>query len=123
MYHHNVVMYHYIVRELLLLVGIWDNVSVIHTIVGNADLTVLHSAVAIISANPSSKSAVKSQILCEQTARILRQTTKYALYCKATNNVDTSIKFQKFLQRFAVFFAKCLQTQRFLQYSCPWDLE
>ena len=29
--------------------GIWDNVSVIHTIVGNADLTVLHSAVAIIS--------------------------------------------------------------------------
>ena len=37
-------------RELLLLVGIWDNVSVIHTIVGNADLTVLHSAVAIISA-------------------------------------------------------------------------
>ena len=30
--------------------GIWDNVSVIHTIVGNADLTVLHSAVAIISA-------------------------------------------------------------------------
>ena len=36
-------------RELLLLVGIWDNVSVIHTIVGNADLTILHSAVAIIS--------------------------------------------------------------------------
>ena len=37
-------------REFLLLVGIWDNVLVIYTIVGNADLIVLHSAVAIISA-------------------------------------------------------------------------
>ena len=84
-----------------------------HTIVGNADLTVLHSAVAIIT-NPSLNLAIKSQILCEQKSRVSHQTTIYALYCKATNNVASSIKFQKFLQRFAVFLANRLQTQRFL---------
>ena len=74
----------------------------------NADLTILHSALAIIS-EPAIKLDNKiTQVLCEQTTRISWETTKYALYCKATDNVGASIKFQKFLQPFAVFLAKCL---------------
>ena len=49
-----------------------------------------------LKSNPPSKLTVKAQILCEQAARVSQQTTKYALYCKATNNVDSSIKFQNF---------------------------
>ena len=49
--------------------GIWDNVSVIHTIVGNADLTVLHSVVAIIS-EPVIELGSKIKILCEQTTPV-----------------------------------------------------
>ena len=68
-------------------------------------LVILAAAAACspLQANPPSKSTAKAQVLCEQRARVLQQTTKYALYCKATDNVDSSIKFQKFLQRFAVF--------------------
>ena len=74
------------------------------------------AAFSPLQANPPSKLTVKAQVLCEQTACVLQQTIKYALYCKATDNVDSSIKFQKFLQRFAVFPALRLQTHRFFQY-------
>ena len=45
------------------------------------------------------------------------------IYNKATENVDSSIKFRKSLQRFAVFSAQRLQTQSCLQYLHPEDLE
>ena len=67
--------------------------------------------------------AVKAQVLCEQAVCVLRQTTQHTIYSKATENVESSIKFRKFLQRFAVFRASRLQTQSFLQYLRPEGLE
>ena len=58
-----------------------------------------------LNSNPPSKTAVKAQVLCEQATRVSRQTTQHTIYSKATENVDSSIKFRKFLQRFAVFSA------------------
>ena len=55
--------------------------------------------------NPPSKLTVKAQFFWEQEARVSEQTTKYALYYKATDNAESSIKLQKFLLRFAVFSA------------------
>ena len=49
-----------------------------------------------LRANPPSKSTVKAQFFGEQAARVSRQATRYALYCEATDNIDSSIKFQKF---------------------------
>ena len=56
-------------------------------------------------------------------ACVSRQTTKYTVHYKATDNVDSSTKFRKFLQCFAVFLAKRLQTQRFLHSLCLENLE
>ena len=76
-----------------------------------------------LKSNPPSKLTVKAQFLCEQEARVSRQTTQHTTYSKATENVDFCIKFRKFLQRFAVFSAQRLQTQSFLQYLRTEDLE
>ena len=62
---------------------------------------------------------VKVQVLFEHAARISRQTTQRMICNKATRNVESNIKFWKFLQRFADFSAERLQTQSFLQSLRP----
>ena len=79
------------------------------------DIRVFFSSVLAIISEPTAEADSKSTSFV--------QIAKYALCCKAADSVDSSMKFQKFLQRFAVFLAQRLQTQRFLQSSCTEDLK
>ena len=52
------------------------------------------AACSRLSARPSSKTAVKARISCEQVARVSWQATQHTIYSKEIENTKSSIKFQ-----------------------------